>query len=75
MEIKKDRASFSRICQNTEPFRAWLSLAAVVYSNIMLNMSTSFGVLYDDLVEKYDSSRAGVGWILTIRWIFIFGTG
>ncbi|KAK2145282.1 hypothetical protein LSH36_690g02013 [Paralvinella palmiformis] len=38
-------------------------------------MSTSFGVLYDDLVEKYDSSRAGVGWILTIRWIFIFGTG
>ncbi|KAK2145281.1 hypothetical protein LSH36_690g02023 [Paralvinella palmiformis] len=75
MEIKKDRASFSGICQNTEPFRAWLGLAAVVYSNIMLNIISSFGVLYDDLVEKYDSNRAGVGWILTIRWIFTFGTG
>ena len=73
---KKEKSSWiTNKCQDLEPCRAWIALLAAFLSNLLLGLSDAFGVYYDALVEKYDAKRADVGWILPIRWIFIFFGG
>ena len=59
-------------CKRTETTQAWLAMIAALIINMLLVMADSFGVIYDELVDRFDSNRANVGWILSIRWIFIF---
>ncbi|KAK2150220.1 hypothetical protein LSH36_418g02090 [Paralvinella palmiformis] len=75
MSGTRSRCCAIRRCENLEPCRSWLALVAVLLTNMLLNLADSFGVYYDALVDKYDASRAAVGWIFSIRWTFIFLAG
>ena len=72
MDDKQQHSLVSRTCQNLEPCRSWLGLVAAVSAFLIISLGDAFGVYYDALVEKYDSTRAAVGWIYSFRWIFIF---
>ena len=75
MSGTRSRCCAIRSCENLEPCKSWLALVAVLLTNMLLNLADSFGVYYDALVDKYDASRAAVGWIFSIRWTFIFLAG
>ena len=72
---KRNQYGISSKCHNFEPCRSWLGLAAAVFSFLVIAIGDSFGVYYEALVEKYDSTRQAVGWIYSFRWIFIFILG
>ena len=74
-EISRQQSWISSKWQNLEPCRSWLGLAAAVFSFLVVAFGESFGVYYEALVEKYDSTRQAVGWIYSFRWIFIFISG
>ena len=75
MDEKKEQSWISRKCQNMEPCRSWVGLAAALCTILLVSLSDSFGVYYDALVEKYDSTHAAVGLIFSFRWIFILLSG
>ncbi|KAK2138233.1 hypothetical protein LSH36_3501g00008, partial [Paralvinella palmiformis] len=75
MSGTRSRCCAIRRCENLEPCKSWLALVAVLLTNMLLNLADRFGVYYDALVDKYDASRAAVGWIFSIRWTFIFLAG
>jgi len=41
----------------------------------VITLVDSFGVYYSAMVDKYNSSKAQVGWVLSMLWIFVFVAG
>ena len=61
---------FAEKRQKVEPVDSWIALFASVmtYFHVML-VSASFGIIYDDLIDKFDATRSDVGWAFSIYWM------
>ena len=61
----------TRCCANTrgrqmEPPSAWLALTAAFMINILIAVPEStLGIFYDYFIERYDTNRATVGWMMS----------
>ena len=59
-----------------EPLQSWLQLLAIFLMNAILAVPEStFGIFYDPLVDKYDVSRASLGWASSILYTTAMVTG
>ena len=74
MEKYRDiRSRLANIYDTLEPRGAWLALLAVTLNNVLMSIGdSSFGIMYDDLIDKYHSTRAVIGWAESLFWAFIY---
>ena len=57
----------------SEPRSSWVALFAVFLTFIVMTIpENTFGIIYGDLVDKYDCSRADIGWAISVQWTFVF---